>query len=523
MRGRVLNGILLAMLAIIPLAQAQANPPAASQQDAPDLTLPRIEGVQPKNIVIFLTDDHRYDAMGFLGHPFLKTPAMDSMAKNGVHFANAFVTTSLCSPSRATILTGEYAHTHRVVSNNEPVPPGTIFFPQYLQMAGYQTGFFGKWHMGHSGDRPQPGFNRWVSFAGQGTYYPGKKTTLNVDGETVAQKGYITDELTDYTLDFLKGRDKDRPFMVYLSHKGVHADFQPAERHRGMYSKEKFTPPKTMADSAENRQGRPMWTQNQRNSWHGVDYPYHSDLDIGEYYKQYCETLVGVDESLGRVLNYLKENDLEKDTLVIYLGDNGFCFGEHGLIDKRHAYEASMRIPMLMQCPGLFEGGRTVTELVNTLDIAPTCLAAAGLQDPQQFVGASVLPLAEGKKVPWRNAVLYEYYWEPNFPQTPTLFALRTPDYKYIFNYGVWDTDELYDLKTDPEEAHNLVNNPKERKRVQDMRRELFSMLQSSGGLNIPVYPVRQFGNARRDASKSSAAEFPQHILDTEPRNHKAH
>ena len=191
-------------------------------------------------VVFILSDDHRYDVMSFLGHPWVETPAMDAMARDGVYFKNAMVTTSLCSPSRASILTGQYMHNHGVVDNNVLTPDGTRFFPQYLQAAGYQTAYFGKWHMGGHSDAPRPGFDRWVSFKGQGHYYPPKhlkKWSLNVDGQSVPQKGYITDELTDYAIDWLNGSVKgsDQPFFMYLSHKGVHGMFHPAERHAGRY------------------------------------------------------------------------------------------------------------------------------------------------------------------------------------------------------------------------------------------------------------------------------------------------
>jgi N-acetylglucosamine-6-sulfatase len=411
---------------------------------------------KPRNIVFILTDDHRYDALGFVGHPWLKTPNLDSLAKNGVHAKNAFVTTALYSPSRASILTGQYAHRHRVVDNNNPLPPGTVFFPQYLQRAGYDTGFVGKWHMGGEGDDPQPGFEHWVSFRGQGTYLP-SPSGLNVNGKRVPQRGYITDELTDYALDWLQKRPADKPFFLYLSHKGVHSDFVPAERHRGRYKDGPFTPPVSM-DANTDPAGRPMWVKNQRNSWHGVDFPYHSRLDVAAYYRRYCEMLLSVDESVGRVLDYLRQKNLLNDTLVVYMGDNGFAFGEHGLIDKRTAYEESMRVPLLLQCPELFQPGTTLTNVVANIDIAPTLLQAAGLRAPEQTMdGRSFLPLAQGKSAPWRDALLYEYYWERNFPQTPTLHAVRGDRYKYIRYQGIWDTDELYDLQADPGETKNLA------------------------------------------------------------------
>jgi len=335
-----------------------------------------------RNVVFILTDDHRHDAFGFMRpQTWLRTPELDTLARDGAHLKNAFATTALCSASRASILTGLYAHRHHIVDNNTAIPRGTRFFPELLQRAGYKTSFFGKWPMGNTGDEPQPGFDKWVSFRGQGSYLP-ERNGLNVDGKHVPQKGYITDELTDYALDWLNTIPREQPYFMYLSHKAVHADFIPAARHKGVYANERFQPPTTMAESGPSAQHRPMWVQNQRNSWHGVDFPYHSDLDIAEYYKRYAETLLGVDESVGRVLDGLRKRGQLDSTLIVYMGDNGFAFGEHGLIDKRTAYEESMRVPMLARCPELFSGSRVVNEMVANLDIMPTVLSAVGAPHP---------------------------------------------------------------------------------------------------------------------------------------------
>jgi len=238
--------LILSLLAVLNVF-GRTEPLLASSAAAAtrSLKLARLAGVKPRNVVFILADDHRYDAMGFLGHPFLETPHMDTMARDGVHLQNAFVTTALCSPSRASILTGRYAHRHRVVDNNNPVPAGTVFFPQYLQQAGYETAFVGKWHMGGERDDPQPGFDHWVSFKGQGSYLP-SANGLNINGKHLPQKGYITDELTDYALNWLKDRRGGKPFMLYLSHKAVHSDFVPAERHKDRYKSKPFAAPKTM-------------------------------------------------------------------------------------------------------------------------------------------------------------------------------------------------------------------------------------------------------------------------------------
>lgn len=494
----------------------------------PDSVEPRrVEGAKPRNVVFILSDDHRYDAMSFMGHQFAETPRMDAMAREGVHLKNALVTTSLCSPSRASILTGLYTFRHRVIDNNRLVPSGTQFFPQYLQKAGYATAYIGKWHMGGETDAPRPGFDHWVSFRGQGHYYaPNPDYTLNVNGERVKQRGYITDELTDYAVDWLETRKSDdQPFFLYLSHKAVHANFTPAERHEGAFDDKPFQKPDTQFLTTEDARTKPRWLRDQRNSWHGVDFPYHSELDVERYYKRYCEALSAVDDSIGRVMDKLKEMGIYEDTLVIYTGDNGFMFGEHGLIDKRVAYETSIRVPMLMQCPNLFEGGTVVDEVVANIDIAPTVMEAMGLAKPPHMDGASFLQLAAGADVPWRENFLYVYYWEKNFPQSPTVFALRGDRYKYITYYGLWDADELYDLQADPHEQRNLIFDPEHRRTANEMEAELYSMMDELGGLEIPLNPPRGGSANKRLRSRGGqeSADFPQSMVVDRPINQNAH
>ena len=488
-----------------------------------------IDGAKKRNIVFILTDDHRYDAMGFVGHPFMKTPHLDSIAKDGVYLKNAFVTTSLCSPSRASILTGLYTHKHRVIDNNRLEQDGTVYFSQYLQKQGYDTAFFGKWHMVIKSDEQRQGFNHWISFPGQGHYLPPSDDyTINVNGKRVKQKGYITDELTDYAVDWLKENQRNnKPFMMYLSHKAVHANFTPAERHKGMYEGKVSLPSNhTKADYNENT---PRWLRDQRNSWHGVDFPYHSEVDIKQYYQNYTEAFSAVDDSIGRVKTQLAEMGILDETLIIYMGDNGFMFGEHGLIDKRVAYETSIRVPMVMQCPDLFEGGQTINNVVANIDIGPSILEAAGIKTPPHMDGQSFLSLAqpkgaqgksaEHKEIPWRDYFLYVYYWEKDFPQSPTVFALRGDKYKYITYYGLWDTDELYDLKNDPDESINLIADEKYKNIVSTMEDKLYAMLSEEGGMDIPMNkPSGWSQNIRyrkRDGDK--AADFPAHFVVDKP------
>ena len=332
-----------------------------------------------------------------------------------------------------------------------------------------------------------------------------------MNGKHVAQQGYITDELTGYALTFLENRNKKKPFMLYLSHKGVHADFIPAERNKAKFKNYSFNLPLTMQTGKH--AGAPMWLQNQRNSWHGVEFPYHSSLDIGEYYKRYAETLYGVDESVGRIMDYLKEQGLLESTLIIYMGDNGFQFGEHGIIDKRTAYEASMRVPMLAYCPELIKPGTVVKEVVANIDIAPTILEASGLKAPDYMDGKSFLPFLEGRKQAWRDGLLYEYYWERNYPQTPTMHAVRGSQYKYIHYTGIWDTDELYDLQNDPLETRNLIRSKDRQDVVKKMNNQLFRLLEDSQGMYIPLNPDKGEQADLRYEHGSPAASFPSYLM----------
>src|SRR5690606_24429507 len=457
------------------------------------------------NIIFILSDDHRYDFMGFTGAvPGLKTPHMDQLAKEGAHMSNAFVSTALCSPSRASILTGQYAHTHTIVDNSAPLPEGLTFFPQYLQELGYKTGFFGKWHMGNTDDMPQPGFDHWVSFRGQGTYYD---PVLNINGKRIPQeKGtYTSDRLTELAVEWIEGLKADEPFMLYLSHKAVHSECLPAERHRDMYDTVPVvTPPSmylTVTDSSEffgdiiqspqthvNFKDIPEWVRKQRYSWHGVDYMYHGQIKFDEFYKAYLETLMGIDESIGKVTALLKEKGMAENTVVIYIRDNGFSFGEHGRSDTRHAYEESMKVPLLVKYPAQVQAGISPEQMVMNIDIAPTLLDIAGLRQlPENIQGKSFLPVLKQENVAWRDRIFYEYYWEMAYPSTPTIFAVRTDDFKFIFNHGLWDINELYNIKEDPFEMNNLIRDPEYKETAKSLRDEIWTWLEDTEGAQIPL------------------------------------
>lgn len=514
------TGALFAAVATVQTAQAQATAHAGASTPA--------SATKPRNVVFVLLDDLRYDGMGFL-QPGLKTPHIDALARGGTYFPNTVVTSSLCSPSRATILTGMTARNHGVVDNNHSSEDGLTFFPRYLQQAGYQTAFIGKWHMGSDTDAPRPGFDKWISFKGQGAYYPtngiapaaaarGERNMLNVDGKPVAQKGYLTDELTDYAMAWLeKERDPKKPFFLYLSHKAVHSDPLPPPRYAHQYDGVNFRLPPSAADTPENYAGKPMWVYNQRNSWHGIDFFYNSDMKMTEYLRYYYSTLSAVDDSVGRIMAYLKKRGLEKDTLVVFTADNGFQIGEHGLIDKRTAYEPSVRVPMVMYEPGTVPAGKVNPGQLRNLDYAPTFLDMAGVRLPQQFEGVSAWPLITGTidSAAWKAPdFVYEYYWEWSFPMTPGTFAIRRGPLKYIQYYGIYDTDELYDVATDPDEMHNLVNDPKYLDDKIALRQALYEQLADRNGRHVIPYTQRlSIGAVRRNHDGTGAAPFPQQWL----------
>jgi N-acetylglucosamine-6-sulfatase len=418
-------------------------------------------GEQRLNIVFILVDDQRFDAFSFEGHPYLETPHLDRLAREGAVFDNAFVTTSLCSPSRASILTGQYAHRHQVLANRTPLNPTIPTFATALEQAGYETAFVGKWHMGAPNDDPRPGFQHWVSFPGQGAY---NNQRLNIDGRHVDTEGYLTDILTDHAVRYIE-QPHNSPFLLYLSHKAVHAPFTAAARHRGSYEGERYPYPSSMANTEQNYRGKPDWVKAQRNSWHGVDGMFNGSVDFDRFVLDYAETLRAVDDSVGRVLQALEDAGVLEQTLVVFSSDNGFQFGEHGLIDKRTMYESSIRVPLILRGPSVAggaglegsRGGKRLPQMVLNVDFAPTFIELAGGEIPDSMQGQSFLPILQHIDSPGRDAFLYEYFWERTFPQTPTVLGIRTDRYKLMRYHGNWDRYELYDLQDDPEEQNNLL------------------------------------------------------------------
>ncbi|MGK0205025.1 MAG: N-acetylglucosamine-6-sulfatase [Planctomycetota bacterium] len=460
----------------------------------------RCQEPSPRNIIFILSDDHRHDFMGFMEQApaFLETPNLDRLAREGMHIRNAFVSTSLCSPSRASILTGQFMHHHRVVGNQHAIPAGTMFFPQMLQQAGYQTAFVGKWHMGHDRDSVRPGFDYWASFRGQGQYFD---PVINVNGKQRKFTGYNADILSGLAVDWLQARrDSGKPFFLYLSFKAVHYPFVPAKRHAGRYGGKQIAYPETMANTERNYRSQPRWVRDRRYSIHGIDHmetgAFDNDPvpDFDALYRGYAEAVHSLDENVGRVVDAVREGGLGDNTLIVYMGDNGFHLGEHGFYDKRDAFETSMRVPMLAWAPGMIKPGTHSDHMIQNIDIAPTMLGVAGVtkapSSDHAFDGASFAPILRGEQpADWRDHVLYEYHWEWNFPATPTTFAIRTARYKYIYYHGTWDIDGFYDLQTDPIERHNLITVPAYQEQITALRDQLFRELSASGGMSMPVQP----------------------------------
>ena len=414
------------------------------------------------NLIFVLTDDQRWDALGCMGHPYLKTPHMDRLAAEGALFENAFVTTSLCSPSRASFLTGCYAHTHGVYANIGRDPDTTLpTFPQLLQKAGYETAFIGKWHMAAK-DTPRPGFDHWVSFRGQGKYF---HCTMNVDGKPHEATKYTADELADFAVAWLR-KPRTKPFCLYLSHKAVHAPFSPAKRHAALYQDADI---KSHEHPDDRLSDKVPWGRKKPADWQQLMRSYH-------------QAVTSVDENLGRVLATLDDLGTLDRTAIVFAGDNGYFHGEHGgLWDKRAAYEPSMRIPLLMRYPPLVKPGTRCKALVLNIDLAPTFLALAGLPPAPSMQGRSWLPALAGRD-PGREGFLYEYFRESDRRfNRPSAFAVRTRRWKYIEYPEHADVVELYDLGKDPHELDNLARDAARGDTLKQMQAEMARLKRATG------------------------------------------
>ncbi len=451
--------------ALLPLAQA---PLAAAAAKRP-------------NIVFILVDDLRWDALGFAGHPFAKTPNIDRLAGSGARFSNAFVTTPLCSPSRASFLTGQYVHKHGVIDNTDhnELTHKLVTFPRLLHDAGYETAYVGKWHMGND-DSPRPGFNRWVSFRGQGVY---DNPEFNINGKREPQQGYMTDLLNQQAVSFVRQPRGDKPFCLFLAHKAVHGPFTPAVRHAADYASDEIP----RAISAQQRpvdkpallRPLPAAAADTKKAG-GAKKKAGPAVPNDELVRNQLRCLRSIDDGVGLLLTALRETGQESNTVVIFTSDNGYFWGEHGLGDKRWAYEESLRVPLVISRPGSIDPGLRVGAQVLNIDIAPTALALAGIKPPKSMHGRSLLPLFGKNEPKWRSAFLAEYFHESAFARTPKWEAIRTPEWKYIHYPDVPDMDELYHLRADRFEQRNVVADPAMAKVLKELRAELTAQMKAT-------------------------------------------
>lgn len=404
------------------------------------------------NVVFIITDDQRWDCLGCMGHPFLKTPNIDRIAREGALFQNAFVTLPLCSPSRASFLTGQYATRHGIVGNTAaggPISHQLDTWPRRLQAAGYATAAIGKWHMG-TDDAPRPGFDRWVVFKGQGRY---ENPVFNIDGVQTKTTGYVTDLITDYAVEFIRQDRGDKPFALYVGHKAVHGPFHPAPRHKELYADD---PLPEYPGEKDDLKGKPAITRKVAEMEPG--HPAYGVSD--SLIRNQLRSIVSVDDGVGRILQALQETGKLDNTLVIFTSDNGFFWNEHRLGDKRAAYEESIRIPLVMRYPALINAGSVIKPMVLNIDIAPTVLELAGAQPVEGMHGRSLVPLLKDQQAKWRTSVLLHYYLEEKYPNIPTWQSVRTDNWKYIHYPDHPGMDELYDLQQDPHELTNRINDP---------------------------------------------------------------
>ena len=419
------------------------------------------------SFLVIVADDLRFDALGVVQReqgpearfPRLATPNLDRLAGEGVRFRNAFVVSSLCSPSRAAFLTGRYGHEVGVVDNETPLDPATPTFATLLRSAGYATGYVGKWHMDSQAERP--GFDWTASYDGQGQYFG---ASFRVNGSLQEPSGWVDDATTDYAIEFLR-QQRSGPFLLVVGYKAPHGPRRP-----------EFVPERVYARQTGDRaEPAPPPSGGSPLPWPSAR-PRHGPPGKGLGVRTYLDLVAAMDDALGRLLAELDALGLAERTFVVFAGDNGTMLGEHSVRAKRVAYEASMRIPLLVRWPALGAGarGRTVDELALNVDLAPTLLELAGVSAPDGLRGASLASLLRGEPTPWRASFLYEYFAEPGFA-APTNFALRAADAKLVVYPDHPEWTELYDLGADRAERSNLAADPRREEQLRALRAELVS------------------------------------------------
>lgn len=460
------------------------------------------------NILIVLIDDLRFDELGICGHPFMKTPHIDRIGHEGAMFTRAFHTTPLCSPNRASILTGQYASRHGIIDNvardghSHRLPNYNVI----LQKLGYETAHVGKWHMGNSGG-PRPGYDKWVSFPGHGSIID---PVLNIDGDEKKYPGYITDLLNEHAVSFLR-QERSKPFALFYAHKAVHPDayqaadgtidftnggYRPAPRHADLYKGAHFPRRPNALPASEVVKDKPAWKEAHALRLNPASQKLLDGILAGtdEEIRLRAAMMASVDESMGDVFKALEDTGQLDNTFILFLGDNGYFFGEHGLgPERRFAYEEGIRSPFLVRYPAWFKPGTVKDELVLAIDIAPTVLDLAGAKadDTEHVQGLSLRPLAKakGKKSGWRDSFMCEYFSENAMPWLIGMSykAIRTRRHKYIHwtqkSLDGMECDELYDLKRDPYEMNNLITKRSKKAIVARLRKQLAKLVSQSVGL----------------------------------------
>jgi arylsulfatase A-like enzyme len=489
---KVLSGVAAAMgTAELGIAARQPRPPR-----------------DPPNIVFFITDDQQQAAMSAYGNRILHTPNMDRIAAGGVRFTEAFVTNALCAPSRASFLTGLYSHAHGVITNgdsplmrNQPgLRAGQPTFPSLVRQAGYHTMLVGKWHIP---SMPE-GFDAWNILPGQGAY---RDPEMIANGVRVKLRGHVEDVIGDQALALLRGRPKDRPFCLLCQFKAPHRDWVPAERFERAFEDVEIPEPRTFEDTLA---GRPealrraemaiadMPDFRERGVPASLPPEERKRRNLQMLVKNYYRVLLGVDENVGRVLDFLDAEKLTESTAVFYTSDNGFFLGEHGLFDKRLMYEPSIRIPMLLRWPARISPGVVdSSHLILNVDVAPTILEMAGVPIPTPMHGRSWLsldfardkPLDSARSSPWRDAFLYEYYEYPAVHCVRKNRGVRTDRWKLIHFWEQPEEWELYDLKSDPDEVTNLASRPDHAQTLAQLRQRLDALRLEVGDADRPGPP----------------------------------
>jgi arylsulfatase A-like enzyme len=482
--------------------------------------------IEQPNILFIMTDDHGYQAISAYGHDLIKTPNLDRLAAEGVIFRNSFVTNSICGPSRAVMLTGKHSHVNGMLNNSTEFDGSQLTFPKLMQQAGYQTAIVGKWHL-----RSDPtGFDYWNILPGQGQYYNPDFIEM---GEKKQIAGYATTITTDIAMDWLNGRDADKPFCLLLHHKAPHRTWQPDTAHLEAFLQNQYPVPDNFFDQYENRQAaaeqrlsiratdmdiqydlkmqdpegriesRFPWMDHtarmneaQKKAWKSQYDPItaaylEANLEGDELYlwkyqrymQDYLACIQSVDENVGRVLDYLDNNRLRENTMVVYTSDQGFYLGEHGWFDKRFMYEESFRTPLLMRLPKGYEKRGDVSQLVQNIDYAATFLDMAGIPVPKEMHGLSMKNILLGKEAEWRDALYYHYYEFPNEHMVKKHYGVRTDRYKLIHFYDDIDVWELYDIQEDPAEMNNLIEHEEYQVLIEELRSRL---MQLRAQYNVP-------------------------------------